>query len=124
MPLHTVPSIITSIIPRQSVVVNITDSVTIECIATGLPMPLIKWYQGDTLLSNGSEMADSQFNMSNTVYSSSSSEVPTVSSTLSFSVTSVGFASNYTCLATNMLGSTEGHDEEEIILTVQGMLHE
>ena len=34
-------------------VVNVTDPVTFECIATGIPPPTIQWFRDSVLLSSG-----------------------------------------------------------------------
>ena len=41
-------------------VINVTDSVTFECIATGIPPPTIQWFRGDMLLTPEGELGSGQ----------------------------------------------------------------
>ena len=112
---------ITSPDPGQHLVVNQTNPATFNCSATGIPTPLIQWYQGNLLL-NGTGLG-SRVDMSSTV-NAPFGEVGEVVSMLTISNTMGADSGNYTCVATNeLINYTEtivGRDQESIALFVQG----
>ena len=123
--IHAVPMIITSPGPGHRLVVNQTDSVTFECSATGIPTPLIQWYQSDLLLNGTGPGINSRVNLTTTV-NISLGELSTAISSLTISDTMGGDSGNYTCAATNVLTNytemTEGRKIVIIELFVQGKL--
>ena len=114
---------ITSPDSGQRLVVNQTDSVTFVCSATGIPTPLIQWYQGDLLLNGTGPGINSRVNLTTTV-NTSLGELSTAISSLTISDTMGGDSGNYTCTATSVLTNytemTEGNNIEIIELYVQG----
>ena len=114
---------ITSLNPGQRLIVNQTDSVTFECSATGIPTPLIQWYQGDLLLNGTGPGINSRVNLI-TTETAPLGELSTAISSLTISDTMGGDSGNYTCAATNVLTNyTEMSEERKVViieLFVQG----
>ena len=114
---------ITSPDPGQKLVVNQTDSVPFKCSATGIPTPLIQWYQGDLLLNGTGPGINSRVNLTTT-------ETPPLNnfgisaSILTIRDTIGSDTGAYTCAATSVLTNytevAENRDEERIELVVQG----
>ena len=114
---------ITSPDPEQWLVVNQTDTVTFECSATGIPTPLIQWYQGDLLLNGTGPGINSRVNLT-TAVNAPLDELGTAMSTLTINDTIGGDSGNYTCVASNKWFSSDevmrAIDLDTIELLVQG----
>ena len=101
--------------------VNETEVALFECTATGIPPPIISWYRGVLELSG-----ESRFTLSNhtapTLVQGDGGMVYNVSRTLMLTDTEDDDSDNYTCRATNMVGSDSmvRMDEQDFELVIQG----
>ena len=106
------------ILPNESFtgfVINVTDTVTFECIATGIPPPAIQWFRGgmlltpDGLLGSGQSLVSTdELNSRLTLGEPSQMMIPTpagriyqVERTLTFN-TNGSDTDTYTCMASNI----------------------
>ena len=90
------------IFPNDSLagyVVNVTDPVTFECIATGIPPPTIQWFRGGVPLSSGVMLSEP----SQTLVSApmGTGMIYQVERTLTFNTTA-NDTDTYTCEASNI----------------------
>ena len=112
--------------PGQRLVVNQTNPATFDCSATGIPTPLIQWYQGNLLLNGTGMDINSRVDLTSTVNDGYLGEIGTVMSTLTISNTMSNDSGTYTCVATNVLTNytqmIEETAEERIELFVQGII--
>ena len=119
--LSTVNPNITSFVPDGGCyVVNVTDTVTFQCIATGVPPPIIQWYRGGQLLDSS---MDIRISLSKASIREPSRQLAIVERTLNISDTTKNDTdSAYSCRATN---DAEGRmDSETFSLFVQGIASE
>ena len=95
--------------------VNMSDPVTFECVATGIPPPSITWFR------NGAELADSRImlNDPSSILMDDGNEgmVFEVTRTLTLSMSEDGDSGGYECRASN--DATPGLDTEPFELVVQ-----
>ena len=109
---------ITSYLPDESshYVVNVTDDITFQCTATGVPPPDLQWYRGDAML-NTSSM---RVTLSSAFVDEPNRAVATVTRELIHSDTSTSDAgTDYSCIASN--AAMDGEDSEKFELFVQGL---
>ncbi len=109
---------ITSYLPEGSTryVVNVTDAITFQCAATGVPPPDIQWYRGSLMLNSSS---DSRVNITSPIIDEPVRALATVTRELVLTQTSTSDAgSDYSCRATNV--AMGGEDSEGFELFVQG----
>ena len=80
-------------------VINVTDPLTFECIATGIPPPTIQWFRGGVLLSSGVMLSEP----SQTLVSApmGTGMIYQVERTLTFT-TAASDTGTYTCEASNI----------------------
>ena len=114
-------------------VINVTDTVTFECIATGIPPPAIQWFRGGMLLtpegvlgSGQSVVSTGELNPHLTLGEPSQMMIPTpagriyrVERTLTFS-TNGSDTDIYTCMASN-INTVQPVAIQNFTLFVQGM---
>ncbi len=107
---------ITSSLPEGSTryVVNVTDTITFQCIATGVPPPDIQWYRGIEILNSSS---DSRVTIRSPIIDEPERALVTVTRELILASTSDS-GSGYDCRATN--AAMKGEDSEGFELYVQG----
>ena len=79
-------------------VVNVTDPVTFECTATGIPPPTIQWFRDGVLLSSDVMLSEP----SQTIVSTSTGLIYQVEHTLTFVTTTASDTDTYTCEASNI----------------------
>ena len=95
---------------------------TFVCSATGIPTPLIQWYQGDLLLNGTGLGINSRVNLTTTV--NAMRELGSVMSSLTISATMGGDSGTYICVATSVITNytqtTQGRSDEIVKLFVQG----
>ena len=119
---HAVLPTITSPDPGQKLIVNQTDSVTFECSATGIPTPLIQWYQNDLLLNGTGPGINSRVDLTS-IMNAPNGKLHISWSTLAINPIMGGDSGNYTCIASNQLIDndeiTEVRVQETIELFVQ-----
>ena len=98
--------------------VNVTDPVTFECIATGIPPPTIRWFRNGVLLSSGVTLSEPSQTM--VPAPMSTGMIYQVERTLTFT-TAANDTDTYTCEAsnTNMVQPTVA---QNFTLFVQGEL--
>jgi len=113
-------------------VINVTDTVTFECIATGIPPPAIQWFRGGMLLTpegvlgNGQSLVSiGELNSRLTLGEPSQMMLPTpagriyqVERTLTFS-TNGSDTDTYTCMASN-INAVQSVATQNFTLFVQG----
>ncbi len=108
----TVNPNITSFFPTRYVV-NVSDPVTFQCIATGVPPPIIQWFRGGQLLDH------SRLNLSVPTVDSPPRSLATVERTLTISsVLGNDTDTSYSCNASN--AASVGMDSMTFELFVQG----
>ena len=115
---HTVNPIITSFLPPGDTryVVNVSDPVTFQCSATGVPPPTIQWYRGGRLLDSS---MDSRLNLSNATINAPPRSLATVSRTLTISSVMASDAdTSYSCNASN--AASVGVASEVFEMFIQG----
>ena len=108
---------ITSYLPGGSsrYVANITDGITFQCTATGVPPPDIQWYRGDAML-NSSIMG---VTIGSAVVDEPNRALATVTKELTLNETSISDAdSDYACRASN--AAMQGNYSKLFELFVQG----
>ena len=98
--------------------VNMTDTVTFQCVATGIPAPSITWFRNGTELSN----TDPRVTLNNpsdpvTVLDGAGDNILQVTRTLSLSMSEDVDSGSYECRASN--DATPGEDRESFELVVQ-----
>ena len=103
--------------------VNVSDPVTFQCSATGVPAPSIQWFRGPYVLNSSS---DSRISLSDPTVAEPDRDLATVERTLTISSTMSSAMSSdsdttYSCRASNI--AAEGMDSETFELFVQGMLN-
>lgn len=119
--------------PSPLITVNQSNSATFQCNATGFPLPIIQWYMNSEELSlpgSGDDMLmsddlNSRINIIESVYSdylTPGGYVPSLLSVLTISSTVSDDSGTYTCIASNVVGSSmiPEEDEENTTLFVQG----
>ena len=95
--------------------VNMGDTVTFECVATGIPAPSITWFRDGTELSsarvtvNSADVMSVMDGMGDTIYQSTR--------TLSLGMTEDGDSGGYECRASN--AATPGEDQMPFEVIVQ-----
>jgi len=113
-------------------VINVTDTVTFECITTGIPPPAIQWFRGGMLLtpegmlgSGQSLVSTGELNSRLTLGEPSQMMIPTpagriyrVEHTLTFS-TNGSDTDTYTCIASN-INAVQPNATQNFTLFVQG----
>ena len=113
-------------------VINVTNTVTFECIATGIPPPAIQWFRGGMLLtpegmlgSGESLVSTGELNSRLTLGEPSKVMIPTsagriyrVERTLTFS-TNGSDTDTYTCIASN-INAVQPNATQNFTLFVQG----
>ena len=100
--------------PQYTVVTG--DSVTIQCIALGIPPPSITWYRNGTKISNNT---DPRVNLDDPVTSLNGSEnTYAVSRTLTLEESNYEDSGTYECKASN--DATPGEDSMDFVLIVHG----
>ena len=112
---------ITSFVPEEGrYVVNVTDTVTFQCSATGFPPPTIQWFRAGQVLNSST---DSRISISdNLLIESSLIGVSATRRTLTIAnVMASDTATDYSCTASN--DATGGMDSESFEVLVQGMLN-
>ena len=116
--LTVIPEIIFPNDSFAGYVVNVTDPVTFECIATGIPPPTIQWFRDGVLLSSGVMLSEP----SQTLVSApmDTGMIYQVERTLTFTTTASD-TDTYSCKAsnTNMVQPTVA---QNFTLFVQGEL--
>ena len=114
-PLTVIPEIIFPNDGFTGYVVNVTDAVSFECIATGIPPPTVQWFRGGMLLTPEGESGSGQNMVSSGEQNSrlmlgepSQMMIPTpagniyqVERTLTFD-TNGNDTYTYTCMASNV----------------------
>ena len=129
---------IQSLEPSPLLTVNQSDSATFECNATGIPAPVIRWYNGsEELTFSGSGLAQGSGEMmlapenlgsridiqtSGRYYLTSGGYVFSVVSVLTISPTVGSDSGEYNCSASNTVGASmmAAEDRETTYLFVQG----
>jgi len=123
------------IFPNESFtgyVINVTDTVTFECITIGIPPPAIQWFRGGMLLtpegvlgSGQSLVSTGELNSRLTLGEPSKMMIPTsagriyrVERTLTFS-TNGSDTDTYTCIASN-INAVQPNAAQNFTLFVQG----
>ena len=109
---------ITSFVPAGGrYVVNVSDPVTFECVATGVPAPTIQWFKGGDIL----DSSDSRISLGEPALMESFRDLATVRRTLTISSTLKNDTdTNYSCRASNI--ASGGVDSEMFQLFIQGLL--
>ena len=96
--------------------VNVSDPVTFQCSATGVPPPTIQWYRGGRLLDSS---MDSRLNLSNPIITALPRSLATVSRTLTISsVMASDTDTSYSCNVSN--AASVGVASEVFEMFVQG----
>ena len=108
---------ITSFVPAGGrYVVNVSDPVTFECVATGVPAPTIQWFRGEDIL----DSSDSRISLGEPALMEPSRDLATVRRTLTISSTLKNDTDMaYSCRANNT--ASGGVDSEMFQLFIQGM---
>ena len=120
---YTVSPMVTSVYaePTQmSYTVNMTDEVTFECVATGIPPPSITWYRNGTELdsTDTSVTFNDTFEVVTVMDSDHEGEITyEVTRTFILDMTEDGDSGIYECRASNE--ATPGEDSMEFELIVQ-----
>ena len=98
--------------------VDMTDEVTFECVATGIPPPSITWYRNGTELdSTDTSVTFNDPSGSVTVMDSEGEMIFGITRTLILDMTEDGDSGIYECRASNE--ATPGEDSMEFELIVQ-----
>ena len=116
----TVVPVIQNVFPepdQANYTVNETETVTFECLATGIPAPTITWLSDEMVLNN-SRVTIRMRNVVSYNRSSDGQTVWRVTRTLELVNTVDADSGTYTCIATNSAGSAE----EQFELIVQSKL--
>ena len=113
--LFAVSPMITSVYPEPSQMnyrINITDIVTFQCVATGIPSPSITWFR------NGTELSNSRVTLNDPSERTATGEmILQTTRTLDLSMTEDGDSGSYECRASN--NATPGEDSESFEVVVQ-----
>ena len=123
------------ILPNESFtgfVINVTDTVTFECIATGIPPPAIQWFKEGMLLTsegvlgNGQSLVNTgELNSRLTVGEPSQMMLPTPAGRIYQVERAMTFSTNgsdtdtYTCMASN-INAVQPVATQNFTLFVQG----
>ena len=99
--------------------VNLGNTVTFECEATGIPPPTITWYRNNTELTNITNPR-LVFSQNDTVIRDDQDMIFIVNRTLSLLMSEDGDSGIYECIASN--DATPGEVSMEFELTVQSNL--
>ena len=99
-------------------VVHITDPVTFECTATGIPPPTIQWFRDGVLLSSGVVLSEPSQTM--VPAPMGTGMIYQVNHTLTFNTTASD-ADTYTCEASN-INEVQSTTAQNFTLFVQGRL--
>ena len=113
-------------------VINVTDTVTFECIATGIPPPAIQWFRGGMLLTpegvlgNGQSLVSiGELNSRLTLGEPSQMMIPTPAGRIYQVERAMTFSTNgsdtdtYTCMASN-INAVQPIATQNFTLFVQG----
>ena len=106
--LYTVSPMVTSVYPfssQMNYTVNMTNEVTFECVATGIPPPSITWYRNGTELDSN----DTCVTFKDLIFE--------ITRTLTLVMTEDGDSGIYKCRASNE--ATPGEDSMAFELIVQ-----
>ena len=116
--LAVIPEIIFPNDSFAGYVVNVTDPVTLECTATGIPPPTIQWFRDGMLLSSGVTLSEP----SQTLVSApmGTGMIYQVERTLTFTTASNN-TDTYTCEASN-INEVQPTITQNFTLIVQGEL--
>lgn len=111
---------------------NVTEPVTFECIATGIPPPTIQWFRGDMLLapeeaSGGGQnlLSTNEVNLHLMLSEPSQMLVPTLTGTIYQVERNLTFNTNgsgtdlYTCIASN-INEVQPNVTQDFTLSVLG----
>ena len=94
--LLVVPEIISS---EDEYVTNEQLSVVFQCTVVGIPLPVMTWYRGDSMLMN-----DSRISITSSVMTLSSSLLQQVTQNLTLLNTTDSDSGNYSCTANSSAG--------------------
>ena len=99
--------------------VNLTDTATFQCVATGIPAPSITWFRNGTELNSTTDPRVTLNNPSDavTVADGAGENILQVTRTLSLSMSVDEDSGSYECRASN--DATPGEDRESFELVVQ-----
>ena len=114
--LAVIPKIIFPNDSFTGYVVNVTDPVTFECTATGIPPPTIQWFRDGVLLSSGVMLSEP----SQMMISTATGIIYQVERTLTFNTTA-NDTDTYTCEASN-INVVQSTAAQNFTLFVQGRL--
>ena len=111
---------------------NVTEPVTFECIATGIPPPTIQWFRGDMLLapeeasgSGQNLLSTNEVNLHLTLSEPSQMLVPTLTGAIYQVERNLTFNTNgsgtdlYTCIASN-INEVQPNVTQDFTLSVLG----
>ena len=103
--------------------VNLTETATFQCVATGIPAPTITWFRNGTELSSTTDPRVTLNNPSDpvTVPDGAGDNILHVTRTLSLSMSEDGDSGSYECRASN--DATPGGVRESFELVVQSKSH-
>ena len=105
------PPVVTSV---MNYTVNVTEMVTFECVATGIPAPSITWLRNGTEL----EESNSRITLQDALMSTEGELMSVqVTRTLTLAMTEDGDSGSYECLVSN--NATPGEDSSSFELIVQ-----
>ena len=116
--LTVIPEIIFPNDSFAGYVVNVTDPVTFECIATGIPPPTIRWFRDGMLLSSGVTLSEPSQTM--VPAPMGTGMIYQVERTLTFT-TAANDTGTYTCEASN-INVVQPTVTQNFTLFVQGEL--
>ena len=116
--LTVIPEIIFPNDSFTGYIVNVTDPVTFECIATGIPPPTIQWFRDGVLLSSRVTLSEPSPTM--VPAPMGTGMIYQVERTLTF-VTTANDTDAYTCEASN-INVVQPTATQNFTLFVQGML--
>ena len=118
---YTVSPMVTSVYPdpsQMNYTVNMTDEVTFECAATGIPPPSITWYRNGTELdSNNTRVTFNDPSGAVTVMDDEGEMIFEITHTLTLDMTEDRDSGIYECRTSNE--ATPGEDSMEFELIVQ-----
>ena len=102
----------------MNVTVVSPNNATITCVADGVPAPNITWFRDFNGLMEIPELVEETIDSTNvTVLKVTQTQMDrTTTSTIEFFFTQPPYAAEYTCRASNLLGTIE----QVAVLTVQG----
>lgn len=105
----------------MNVTINV-DSISLECIASGFPLPTITWFQNDTMIDD-----DSRISIMLTSYDSMTGlfmpdSFGTVISVLTIENATVNDTGRYRCDAESAVDVYEIASSTEALVLVQGLL--